>query len=69
MGWELGPGLGQPPCAALCDCALRHAPCVAAACLQDLEEEGTVLERKQKAAEKKLREGAQPERSQSCLAC
>tara|TARA_B100000795_G_scaffold94170_1_gene68951 strand:- start:302 stop:430 length:129 start_codon:yes stop_codon:yes gene_type:complete len=40
---------------------LRHAPCVAAARLQDLEEEGTVLERKQKAAEKKLREGAHPE--------
>ena len=58
---SLGPGLGQPPCAALYDCALRHAPCVAAACLQDLEEEGTVLERKQKAAEKKLREGAHPE--------
>ena len=61
LGWESGPGLGLPPCAAPCDGALQHAPCVAAARLQDLEEEGTVLERKQRAAEKKLREGAHPQ--------
>ena len=61
LGWESGPGLGLPPCAAPCNGALQHAPCVAAARLQDLEEEGTVLERKQRAAEKKLREGAHPQ--------
>ena len=66
LGLEHGAEVRTPrdvPSGALCG-APRVAATMRALSSQDLEDEGTVLERKQKAAEKKLREGEQDTRTE-----